>query len=71
MSAGADGDCWSHGLHPLPDGGYPREAYTAVFLALAAALALALAFYLRAIDPASESPEAGLAHLTGTAWERA
>ena len=44
---------------PLPDGGYPREAYTAVFLALAAALALALAFYLRAIDPHPSRPGSG------------
>ncbi|MCC5977454.1 MAG: MFS transporter [Salinarimonas sp.] len=41
---------------PDPGGGYPAQAYHAVFLALAAALALALAFYSRAIDPHPSRP---------------
>ncbi len=39
-----------------PGGGYPAAAYHAVFLALAAALALALVLYSRAIDPHPSRP---------------
>ncbi len=39
-----------------PGGGYPGEAYHAVFIALAVALALALAFYSRAVDPHPSRP---------------
>jgi len=41
---------------PDPAGGYPAQAYHAVFLALAGALALALVFYSRAVDPHPSRP---------------
>src|SRR6056297_3453222 len=41
---------------PDPTGGYPAQAYHAVFLALAGALALALVFYSRAVDPHPSRP---------------
>ena len=41
---------------PASTGGYPAQAYHAVFLALAGALALALVFYSRAVDPHPSRP---------------